>query len=100
MHEHPLTAERHAADLLSRGYHEIQQWGDLRVGDRARHVNQLWPKARTGTATIKRIFHKPNSAWEAKWGRPDVELSLTRDNGEDAFWADYHTEPARKELQP
>lgn len=86
-----MTPQEHAEDLLNRGYIEVQEWRELHVGDRARHVNQLWAEATTGTATIKRIFHKPDSPWADKWGRPDVEIILTRDNGDDAYWADYHT---------
>lgn len=91
-----LDAEAQAADLLKRGYVEVQEWGELHVGDRVRNTGQRWSEAiAEGTATIERIFHKPDSAWEAKYGRPDVEIIAVRDKPDfgstHGFWADYHT---------
>lgn len=67
-------AERQAADLLRRGYTEVQEWEHLHVGDRVKHVGELY--THEPTATIERIFHRQ---WAARHHTPDVELIVKRD---------------------
>jgi len=79
------------ADMLRRGFVEIQEFGALKPGVRVRHSGQQWPDAyRLGTGSVERIFHKPDSSWEQKYGRPDVELIMKRDDGTRSMLADYH----------
>lgn len=99
-----MNAEEVAADLLSHGSIEVQEFGVLKVGSRVRHSGQRWPEAFTrGTGTIERIFHKPQSRWEQQYGRPDVELIVRRDSPSSypgdpyMFVADYHIELAEKQ---
>ena len=95
-----MTAETHAADLLERGYEEVQEWGDLHVGDPVHHIGQVFARGRAGgTAAIERIFHHPTSAWAQKYGRADVEIIVRHNEPQDwgeiiiehGYWADYHT---------
>ncbi len=93
MAPHQVT---HARDLMERGYVEVTAWGDFAVGDRVHHIGQQWGAAEdNGTATIERIFHKPESAWALKYNAPDVEIIVKRDEpqwGSDyGYWANYHT---------
>lgn len=89
-----MTPDQQADDLLGRGYTEVQEWGELHVGDRVRHVGQhyAWDD---GTATIERIFYHPTSAWAQKYNAPDVEIIVRRDaemfGDMHGFWANYHT---------
>lgn len=84
----------HAADLIARGYQEVQEWGAFTVGQRVRHVSHQWA-ALKGSAEVRRIFVHPNSAWSRKYDAPDVELIVRKDGGEPGFWANYHTIPVR-----
>lgn len=100
-----MNAEEVASDLLKSGSVEVKEFGSLKVGSRVHHNGQRWPGAEVnGTGTIERIFHRPNSAWERSYGRPDVELIVKRDSSAiypgDAhmFVADYHVSLA--EVQP
>lgn len=86
-----------AVEYLQRTSVEVQEFGGLNVGDRVKHINEMWPEAHVkGTGVIERIFHKPDSGWERIYGRPDVELVVKRDDqeGEGAyrFLADYHVQ--------
>lgn len=90
------SPQAHAADLLKRGYVEIQEFRNLTVGSRVRHCGEQYADAYIhGTGNIERIFQRHNSGFEAKYG-PDVELIVKRDKprfGPDdthAFVADYH----------
>lgn len=84
--------EARAAELLARGYTEVESAGQFSVGQRVRHVGEQYPDAMwNGTAVIERMFTLPE-------GR-DVELIARRDKprwGPDdshGFWASYHTAP-------
>ena len=96
----------HAADLLSRGYVEVQKFGNLSVGARVRHGNEQYRDAIIdGTGNIERIFHKDNPAFEESWG-PDVELIVKRDKprfGPDdthVFLANYHVVTIEMDPRP
>jgi hypothetical protein len=90
--------EQVAADMLRRGSVEVQEFGALTVGARVRRGNQTWGAAYLrGTGTIERIFHKPNSSWEQKYGRPDVELIVRNDDDTYSFLADYHVDLAEEQ---
>lgn len=90
--------EAKAQEMLTRGYVEVSEINNLKVGARVKHSGQRWPGAyATGTATIERIFHKPVSSWTQKYGRQDIEIIVKRDTpdfGEYGYWADYHAELA------
>lgn len=86
-------------DMLKRGYVEVSEMNDLKVGARVKHTGQRWPGASSkGTATIERIFHKPVSSWSQSCSRQDIELIVKRDKPEFGtaygYWADYHTKLA------
>lgn len=88
-----------AKDMLARGYVEVNEINNLKVGARVKHTGQRWPGSYTkGTATIERIFHKEVSSWSQKYSRQDIEIIVKRDkaefNDEYGYWADYHTELA------
>lgn len=90
------NAQERAADLVRRGYVEVQEFGKLSVGARIRAGNEQYREAlMNGTGNIERIFHKDNPGFEERWG-PDVELIVKRDkprwgpNDTHAFLADYH----------
>lgn len=83
------------ADLLKRGYVELQEHNGLKVGTRVRHSGERYSDAIfKGTGNIERIFYKANSSWEQKYGRQDVELIVKRDTPQGdsthRFLADYH----------
>ncbi len=89
------AVDNYAADLLARGYIEVQEFRDLLPGSRAKHRNERYSEAyRRGTGFIRRIFRKPNSAWEQSYGRPDIELIFERDDPDRGvtLLADYHVE--------
>ena len=93
-----MNAEQHAKDLLDRGYVDVQEFDNLRIGQRVRHVGQQYSAARlNGTAVIEWIFKSPRIIH----GRPDVEVIAKRDKpiwGPDdthGYWADYHTVPTQ-----
>lgn len=82
-------ADRQAASLLDHGYTEVQQRDRLSVGGRVHHIGEQYPEARSGTATVERIFVR---------GERDVELITKRDKSglggptdTHGFWASYHT---------
>jgi hypothetical protein len=84
-----------ADELLARGFVEIPEFRKLKVGGRIRGQGQRWYEAVVhGTATVERIFHKPDSSWSQKYGRPDVELIARRDSGDIMLVADYHVTTA------
>ncbi|ASN20680.1 hypothetical protein [Arthrobacter sp. YN] len=90
-----MTPEEVAESMLKRGSTEVTEFKDLKVGSRVRRSAEQWGEAYTkGTGTIERIFHKQNSSWERKYGRPDVELIVKRDDGEYSYLADYHVDLA------
>ena len=87
-----MDAQTRAAELLSSGYLEVDQAGELQVGQRVRHAGQQYAEARRfGTAVIERIFQRA----------PDIELIVKRDKPEwgpddtHGYWADYHTVAVR-----
>ena len=88
------TAEGHAADLLARGYIEVEEIARLKVGQRVRHVGEQYYQAVDhGTAILERIFHHPTRLIQ---GSADIEVIVKRDKprwetGTHGFWADYHT---------
>jgi hypothetical protein len=89
--------EFNVREMLKRGYVEVSEINNLKVGARVKHSGQRWPGAYTnGTATIERIFHKPVSSWSQKSSRQDIELIVRRDtpvfDHDFGYWADYHTE--------
>lgn len=91
--------EADVQELLGRGYVEVKEINNLKVGARVKHVGQQWGDAyRNGTATIERLFVKERSSWSQKMNRPDIELIVKRDKPqfdlEYGYWADYHTELA------
>lgn len=97
------TPEKSAEDLIARGYIELQEIDRLKVGQRVCNANQRYHKAhQDGTAMLERIFHKPDSQWERKWGQPDIEVIVKRDDptygGTHGVWASYGTVVA--EVQP
>lgn len=79
------------AGLLEHGFVEVQECDRLRVGTRVRHNGHQWPDAYiSGTGNVERIFHLPKSSWEQRYGRPNIEIIMRRDNGDFMFVADYH----------
>jgi len=96
-----MSPEEVAADLTRRGSVDVQESGRLTVGCRVRKANQRWPEAfERGTGVVDRIFHKPNSAWEQKYRRPDVELIVKNDDGTHSYVADYHVDLAYTQVTP
>lgn len=94
-----MSPDEAAASMLKQGSTEVTEFKDLKVGSRVRRCAEQWGAAYTnGTGTIERIFHKQKSSWEKKYGRPDVELIVKRDDGEYSYLADYHVDLA--EVQP
>ena len=85
-------------EYLESGYVEVQEFGEFKVGSRVRSKAQLWSEARThGTGTVEHIFHKERSSWSQKYGKPDVELIIKRDEsdikpggGPYMYLGDYH----------
>jgi hypothetical protein len=91
--------ETRAAGLQYRGYVEVAEIDDLKVGCRIRHRNEQYPEAyHSGTGTVERIFHRKNESFERQWGHKDVELIVKRDkprfspDDTHAFVANYHVE--------
>jgi hypothetical protein len=94
-----MSPEEAADSMLKQGSTEVAEFKNLKVGSRIRRAAEQWGAAYTnGTGTIERIFHKRNSSWEQKYGRPDVELIVLCDDGHYSYLADYHIELA--EVQP
>lgn len=101
--------EADVQELLARGYVEVGEINDLKVGARVKHVGQQWGGAyRNGTATIERLFFKERSSWSQKTNRPDIEIIVKKDttpfNSGYGYWADYHTQladnqPAEAEVE-
>ena len=88
-----MTPEEVANGLLDSGYQEVDSFGSLSVGTRVRLSGESWPEAcEKGTGNVERMFHKPNSQWERKYGRPDVELIVRMDKRDPAYVADYHVQ--------
>ena len=90
-----MTPDDQAADLLRRGYQEVQEFKEFHVGQRVAHTGQLWAYGQ-GSGVSERIFHNPTSAWSQKYGQDDVEMIIRRDTpdpyaGTHGYWADYHT---------
>lgn len=87
-----LTPESFAEDLLGRGYVEVQEFGELKVGSRVRHTGQRWSDAIwKGTGNIERIFQRDKSSWTQKYGKPDVEVIVKKDAPDEySYLADYH----------
>jgi hypothetical protein len=74
--------ERMLAELRGHGYVDRDRHNKLAPGVRVRHTGHLWPQAYTeGTGTVVAIVEKPDSAWSASWGMPDVELIVVFDRG-------------------
>lgn len=68
------------AELHARGYQDITEHKQLRVGGRIRHRGQQYPEAYDkGTGFVVALTEKPDSAWSRSWGMPDVELIMLRD---------------------
>lgn len=93
-----------AADMLAglhhRGYRDIEQHGQIRVGARIRHVGHQWPDAYIdGSGVVVALTEKPNSGWSLSWGKPDVELIALWDKpsigGRLSGLAQYHVEVIR-----
>lgn len=84
----------HICSLLDDGFVEVISFGkELYIDALVRHVGHQYPKAfNSGTGRIERIFHQPNSSWEQRYGRPNVELVIRNHNGTYMFVADYHVE--------
>lgn len=62
-------------ELLARGYQQITEHRNLRIGTRIRHHGHQWTEAfRSGTGYVAALTEKPDSAWSAEWGMPDIEL--------------------------
>ena len=91
MSERKQAAEdalRAAASLLASGYEEVTEHGRLAVGQRVKHIGELYSDAGWyGTAALQRIFVRRET---------DVEVIVLRDkpgmSGLHGQWADYHTE--------
>jgi hypothetical protein len=85
-------------ELLERGYRPINEHNGLRVGVRVRHCGeQFWQAFQGGTAVIEVLMQRSPSSWEARYGRPDIEMIVRRDDdrvsaGTSRYggWADYH----------
>ena len=95
MSDWPRTIDGRRAELESRGYVEVGAYGDLRPGVRISHVGHRWPHAyMRGTATVVAVYLKPDSPWERKYDRPDVEVVYQSDREPEGVcpitWADYH----------
>jgi|SRR5213595_763586 len=92
--------EQWAENLLKRGYVEVTEFGEVEVGARVRGANQrYWQAMKCGTAEVERIFHKPQSAWSQKFGTPDVEMIVKRDDDTYSQLANYHVIVVEKEME-
>lgn len=96
------TPEVDAEYFLARGYVEVQEIGEFKIGQRVCNTNQVYSKARQdGTAVLERIFHAPGSLWEKKYGQPDIEVIVRRDDpaygGTHGVWASYGTIVAKNQ---
>lgn len=81
-----MNAESQAKSLIHYGYTEVDEHGPFKKGRRVHHIGEQYTEARSGTATIERIFVR----------RSDVEMIVRRDNpdhigGPHGYWANYHT---------
>lgn len=90
--------DKQHADLLARGYVDIDEIKGLRVGSRCHHANQRYVEAYwDGTAEVLAITEKLDSPWSRRWGDRDIELIVLRDGpvlpglSRLGYWADYHT---------
>lgn len=82
-----MTRKERIAELVSYGYVEKDSVGELKVGQRVRHVgHQYYLAVDKGTGVLRDIYQKPNDL-------SDVEVIVMRDNGSYGFWANYHTVP-------
>ena len=67
-------------ELRERGYQDITEHGDLRVGARIRHRGQQFTEAfRHGTGYVVALMEKPDSAWSRTYRMPDIELVVVFD---------------------
>jgi len=80
------------AALTKLGYHRIAETDGITAGSRVRHLAEQYPTAHTtGTATVIGVYERTPSSWTQSHGVRDVEIVVTRDDGREARWADYHT---------
>lgn len=82
-----MTREERVAELISLGYVEKDSVGQLKVGQRVRHIGERYYQALdNGTGVLRDIYQKPNDP-------RDIEVVVMRDDGGWGLWADYHTVP-------
>jgi len=94
-----LEIERLRADLRENGFTELEEFGALHPGRRVHHVSQEWARGGDGTATIVHVLRRGSDekpdGWEQKWGRPNIEVIVRRDEPQFGrlvgTWTDYHT---------
>lgn len=94
------TLEHQLLQLTRNGFVEIEQAPRnplIRAGARVHNRGEQFDRAFTeGTATVVKVLRrgtdeKPDS-WERRYGRPNVEVVVQRDDGMFMSWADYGTE--------
>ena len=99
------SADEVIAELADRGFEMIDDAPKdpaIRAGARVRNYSERFPSAyQRGTATVVAVMRRGSDArpdsWEMSWGRPNVEVVVERDAGEEnahrraASWADYRT---------
>lgn len=80
------TVESIRADLLAHGYVEVEshtdRFGERRVGQRVHHRGEQFVEAYVhGSAVIRAIFYKADSAWTRQYRDDDVEMAVEFDKG-------------------
>jgi hypothetical protein len=97
------TEELVRAELVERGYVEVDEFEGLRAGGRVRHSGEQFPSAaQHGTGTVVAVYERTNSAWSRlSYNGFDVEVIVDRDKpsigGQSTIsqWASYATVRAR-----
>lgn len=86
-----MTIEETIQDLMSRGYKRIDH-KRLPVGARVRNRGEQYHAALwKGTAVVEAVLRNEGSSWERRYGAPDIEVVVTRDDGTVGQWANYGT---------
>lgn len=91
------TTDDEARDsLVKRGYAFVAAFEGIEEGARVRNRGEQYPAAYAhGTARVLAVFRR-YGYWEQKYGGPDVEVVVERDDGDHpggkiGVWADYGT---------
>lgn len=86
------TTEECLADLVCRGYQEIEAIDGIRSGSRVRHIGEQFGSALTnGTADVVAVMEKSPSSWSQKYTQRDIEVVVYRTDKRPTatIWAHY-----------